>query len=178
MRNIKYKKGFTLVEVLVSVSLFIMAMIAISQVYVSVIRSERIAYALLNSENNIRNSLESMARSIRLGDNFELTGDRRKICFDYFLNGKWQNICYRFNDGRHVLEKQSGGGPYVSILDQQLTVNDLQFYIKGRDSDSQVSIIIVMEISIPVKKQEYFFNLQTAVTPRYLGVEILEDLEE
>lgn len=173
MKFKKKQKGFTLVEVLISVGLFIMVIIALSQVYISVIRSERIAYALLNSENNIRNSLEIMARSIRLGKDFEYTGNGRKICFQYFLDGYWQNTCYRFNESSDTLEKLSGEGPFASILDPQLKVNHLQFYVKGGDFNSQVSVIIVMEVSTSVKQQEYLFNVQTAVTPRYLGVEIL-----
>jgi|SRR5680860_699 len=172
-KNFKKKqKAFTLVEVLVSVSLFAMAIIALSQVYISVIRSERVAYALLNSENSIRNSLEIMARSIRVGKDFELTGNRRKICFEYFLEGRWQKTCYRFIKPHGTLEKSSDDGPFESILDPELTVNHLQFYIKGSDPDSQASIIIVMELSTHVKKREYLFNLQTSVTPRSLGVEI------
>ena len=175
MKFTKKQKGFTLVEVLVSVSLFIMAIITLSQVYISVIRSEIIAYALLNSENNIRNSLESIARSIRLGKDFEPTGNGRQICFQYFLEGYWQKTCYRFNEPHGTLEKLSGDGPFASILDPQLKVNYLQFYIKGGDSNSQASIIVVMEVSTSVKQQEYLFNVQTAVTPRSLGVEILEE---
>ena len=171
----KRRKAFTLIEVLVSVGLFAMAMIALSQVYISVIHSERVAYALLNSENSIRNSLESMARSFRLGKNFECTGYGRKICFEYFLEGRWQKICYRLDETYGTLEKQSEDGPFVSILDPELKVNHLQFYVKGGDPDSQALIIIVMEVSTQVKKQEYLFNLQTVVTPRYLGVEILGD---
>jgi len=175
MRNTKYKKGFTLVEVLVSVSLFIMAIIAISQVYISVVRSERLAYALLNSENNIRNTLESMARSFRLGKDFELTGNGRQICFEYFLDGGWQRVCYRLSQPGSTLQKFYKDGSFVSILDPQLTVSHLQFYIKGRDSNSQASIIVVMEVYTMIKNKKYSFNLQTAVTPRYLGVEVLED---
>jgi len=179
IKNYKITKfkgnGFTLVEVLISVSLFAMVIIALSQVYISVIRSERIAYALLNSENNIRNSLEIMARSIRLGKDFERTGNGRQICFQYFLDEHWQKTCYRFNESHDTLEKLSGDGGFASILDPQLKVNHLQFYMKGGTLDSQASIIIVMEVSTSVKQQEYLFNVQTAVTPRHLGVEILEE---
>jgi type II secretory pathway pseudopilin PulG len=170
----KKQKGFTLVEVLVSVSLFIMVIIALSQVYISVIRSERIAYVLLNSENNIRNSLEIMARSIRIGKNFDISPNHKELCFDYYLEGVWERYCYRFNETHGTLEKLSEDGSFVSILDPQLKVNHLQFYIKGGDFDSQASIIVAMEVSTQVKEQEYLFNLQTAVTPRSLGVEILE----
>ena len=172
--NFKSKsRGFTLVEVLVSVSLFVMVMIALSQVYISVIRSERIAYALLNSENNIRNGLEVMARSIRLGKNFEISSDQKELCFDYYLEGAWGRSCYRFNVDDYTLEKSSKGGSYMSMLDDQsLKVKYGQFYNKGGLSGSQPVIIIVLEVSTSVRQQEYLFNLQTAITPRYLGEEI------
>ncbi|MCK4805856.1 MAG: prepilin-type N-terminal cleavage/methylation domain-containing protein [Candidatus Pacebacteria bacterium] len=165
-------KAFTLVEVLVSVSLFVMAIVALSQVYISIIRSERIAYALLNSENNIRNSLEVMARSIRLGKNFEILPDNKRLCFDYYLEGAWEGYCYRFNVDDYTLEKLSKDGSYVSMLDPSLKVNYGQFYNKGGLSDSQSVIIIVLEVSTSVRQQQYLFNLQTAITPRYLGGEI------
>jgi len=173
--NLKKKqKAFTLVEVLVSVSLFAIAIIALSQVYIAVIRSERVAYALLNSENSIRNSLEVMARSIRLGKDFEilLEPEGEKLCFDYHSEGIWKNSCYRFNVYDHTLEKSSEGDSFVSMLDPQLEVNYGKFYTKGGRIDSQLTIIINLEVSTHAKQQEYLFNLQTAVTPRSLGEEI------
>ncbi len=168
----KEQKAFTLVEVLVSMSLFVMAIIVLSQVYISVIRSERIAYALLSSENNIRNSLEVMARSIRVGKNFEILAGNKELCFDYYLEGAWERYCYRFNVDDYILEKSSKGGSYMSMFDPSLKVNYAQFYNKGGLSDSQSVIIIILEVSISVRQQEYLFNLQTAVTPRHLGEEI------
>jgi|GEM_PF-1436595 len=174
--NLKKKqKAFTLIEVLVSVSLFAMAIIALSQVYISVIRSERVAYALLNSENSIRNSLEIMARSIRIGKNFEISSETEDetLCFDYSSEGIWKNTCYRFNVDDKTLEKSSQEGPFMSMLDTELGVNYCKFYIKGGTSNSQLAIIIVLEVSTKANQQEYLFNLQTAVTPRALGEEIL-----
>ena len=173
--NLKKKqKAFTLIEVLVSVSLFAMAIIALSQVYISVIRSERVAYALLNSENSIRNSVEIMARSIRLGKDFDILSEAEgeKLCFDYYSEEAWKNSCYRFNVYDNTLEKSSEGGPFVSMLDPELEVNYGKFYKKGGTFDSQLAIIIVLEVFTKVKQQEYLFNLQTAVTPRSLGEEI------
>jgi len=173
MKFKKEQKGFTLVEVLVSVSLFVMAIIALSQVYISVIRSERIAYALLNSENNIRNGLEIMARSIRVGKEFEISSDNKELCFEYSVEEVWEKYCYRFNLDDNILEKSHGSSPYMSMLDDQsLKVKYGQFYNKGGSSNSQSVIIIVLEVSTSVRQQEYLFNLQTAVTPRSLGVEI------
>ena len=170
----KRQKAFTLVEVLVSVSLFAMAIIVLSQVYIAVIRSERVAYALLNNENSIRNSLEVMARSIRLGKDFEILSESEseKLCFDYYSEEAWKNSCYRFNLYDGTLEKSFEGGSFVSMLGTELKVEHGKFYTKGGNADSQLVVIIVLEVSTKVKQQKYLFNLQTAVTPRSLGQKI------
>lgn len=171
IKNLKFKKAkaFTLIEILVAVGIFIATIIVLSQIYITVIRSERVAFALLNSENNVRNSLEVVARSVRLGKNFDNLPESgaEELCFDYYTEEAWQNTCYLFNEGK--LEKSSGGGLYISMLDPQIKVNYGRFYIKGDASNSQKTIIVVLEVSTKIKNQEYIFNLETAVTPRYLG---------
>jgi len=63
-------KGFTLIEILVATGIFVSVMVVLSQVYLAVIRSERVAYGLLSAENNLRNNLEIIARSLRMGKKF------------------------------------------------------------------------------------------------------------
>jgi len=105
IQDTRYKRGFTLIEVLVSVGVFLLTILAISQIFITVIRSERIAYALLNSENNIRNNVELMAKTIRMGKNFILSPDKEELCFDYFLENQWQKLCYRFDFSSQLLSR-------------------------------------------------------------------------
>jgi len=70
----KKLKSFTLVEVLVSLFLFVIITGILTQIYISTVRSERIAYVLLRDENIIRNELEVLARDIRMGKSFNLNG--------------------------------------------------------------------------------------------------------
>ena len=111
IKNLRFKKskGFTLIEVLVSVFIFAMMIVVISQIYIAVLRTERVAYALLNSENNIRNNLEVIARSIRVGKNFTVSNNNKTISFDYFSEGSWDTMEYHF-DGDEKQDQAKDAG--------------------------------------------------------------------
>ena len=165
----KKQKAFTLVEVLVSVGLFLLTILAISQIFITVIRSERVAYALLNSENNIRNNVELMAKTIRMGKNFNLSTDDEELCFDYFLENQWQKLCYRFDVSSQVLSRSLNGEDYEPLLDPQIEVVSGHFYQIGDGLTSQLSFIIQLATQVKVRGIEYPFHIETAVTSRYIG---------
>ena len=171
IQDTRYKRGFTLIEVLVSVGLFLMTILAISQIFITVIRSEKVAYALLNSENNIRNNLEMMAKTIRMGKNFNLSPyDGKELCFDYYLDNQWQRLCYKFDvsSQKTVLRSLNGGG-YASLLDPQIELISGRFYQIGDGHNSQLSFLIQLETRVLVRGIEYPFHVETAVASRYLG---------
>lgn len=168
---IKQKKlfsGFTLIEVLVSVGLFLMTILAISQIFIAVIRSEKLAYALLNSENNIRNNLEMMAKTIRMGKNFNLVSDE-ELCFDYYLENKWQNLCYKFDTSAQTVSRRLNSEEYAPLLDPQIKLVSGRFYQIGDGVNSQLSFIIRLEVQVNVRGADYPFHVETVVTSRYLG---------
>jgi hypothetical protein len=175
--NFKKKpKAFTLIEVLVSVGIFLMTIIVISQIFITVIRSERVAYALLNSENNIRNNVELMAKTIRMGKYFDqvrlMSSGGKELCFDYYLDNEWQKLCYKFDDFSQRLERsleKLDNGDYKPLLDPQIKLNSSHFYQIGNGSDSQLSFIIQLEAQVEERKINYLFHVETAVTSRYLG---------
>ncbi|MDD3488155.1 MAG: prepilin-type N-terminal cleavage/methylation domain-containing protein [Candidatus Pacebacteria bacterium] len=158
------KKGFTLVEVLVAVGLFLMIIITISHIYITVLRSEQVAYALLNSENNIRDNLELIARTVRMGKDFVLDGDKKGLTFLYFSGKNWEKTYYRFDESNHNLNKN--GLPLFD--DSVLKIEDFQFSVKDKGAHSQKIIIVYLNAFTVVKKMEYRFNIETAITPRLL----------
>jgi len=185
MENIGFKKkkknflsGFTLIEVLVAVGIFLMTIIALSQIFVTVIRSERVAYALLNNENNIRNALESMARTIRMGTNFDLP-DNSQLGFDYNVNNdcltskNCDHIIYYFRNNsleEYLSEKGSSvfSSPSLSMIDPQIIIEQGSFEQIGNPANEQPTIIIRLKAKVTVRGVDYYFNVQTAVTPRII----------
>lgn len=160
----KNAAGFTLIEVLVSVVIFLMTIMAVSQIFISVIRSERAAYALLNSENNIRNNLELMARGIRMGTEFQdNTSNLSQLCF---TNSKGNPQCFIFES---ETLNQELNGITQSLLDPLITIVSGHFYQIGGTTDSQKTIIIQLEAQVEVRNQIiYPFHVETVVTPRTL----------
>lgn len=167
----KYKfKAFTLIEILIATGIFVLVMVVLSQVYISIVRSERVAYALLSAENNLRNNLELIARSIRMGKNFEISLDGKFICFDYYLDTQWRKICYQYEENKgnifQSIENTTNG--FEPLFDPNIKITKAYFYKKGdlQQKTSQLTIVISLESKIEVRNQEYFFHLETAITPR------------
>jgi len=64
------KRGFTLIEMLVALSLFVTVITIAVTSFITALRSQRQLAALLAANNNMSLTLEQMAREIRTGYNF------------------------------------------------------------------------------------------------------------
>ncbi len=181
IQKLKQKpKGFTLIELLIATGVFVSVMVSLSQVYIAIVRSEQVAYALLNTENNIRNNLELIARSIRMGKDFEVLEGGQGICFQYYLEETWSKFCYEYgedNNKKFNIKQKKNNQDIGWLFDSpDVEITKAKFYLINNGSDYQESIIIPLEIQTKVKtgggeEQIYTFNIQTAVTPRFLQVE-------
>jgi len=101
--------------------------------------------------------------------------DGNGICFDYFLDNQWKEVCYRYNGTNYNIEQQIGkDNNYEPLFDPNLKIIKANFYIQGDSSQksSQMTIVIPLEVETPpIKNQVYTFHLQTAVTPRIFTAE-------
>jgi prepilin-type N-terminal cleavage/methylation domain-containing protein len=160
-------KGFTLIEVLVATSIFVLTMMVLSQIFISVIQSEKLAYALLDTENIIRNNLEYMARAIRMGTKFS-SPDNSQICFQ---NSRGQNQCFQFQ-GESLVEILNGTNPLIDASKSSVKIKKGTFYLYYSDPTSNRQPIIRIQIwaQTEVRGQNYDFKVETAVTPRTLNI--------
>ncbi len=183
----KKEKGFTLVEMLISVGIFIMTIMALSQIFISVIRSEQVAYALLNEENNLRNGLESVARTIRMGTRFDLSDDGQILTFLYkadnncLQNNNCPSYQYQFTDveGKDYLVltvKTENDPENVISSPQELFAPEIEilsgrFYQIGDPNQyQQPSFLIKLQAQVTVRGKAYPLSVETAVTPRILNL--------
>ena len=165
-------KGFTLIEVLVATSIFVLTMMVLSQIFISVIQSEKLAYALLDTENIIRNNLEYMARAIRMGTKFSSSPDNSQICF---TNSRGQEQCFQFQgdfQGESLVEILNGTNPLIDASKSSVKIKKGTFYIYYSDPTSNRQPIIRIQIwaQTEVRGQNYDFKVETAVTPRTLNI--------
>jgi len=155
-------KGFTLIETLVAISIFIITMVIISQIYISAMRAERITYALIQNEESVRYALDTMSKTIRMGRGFSGTGT--ELSFDYFYKGNSENIVYSFDD--NTIKRKFMGSDLLPLLPPEVKIENGKFDFEPQTSDKQAFVTISFRVVSTVGGRDYGFDVQTAVTPR------------
>lgn len=172
-RRFQYKTGFTLVESLVTITVFLVVVTSVSSIYISFVRQERKLYTYLKTENNIRFALDYMGRDIRMAHSFNFGNnflETTTITFNDYTSTDLipHPVTYSLDNGQiKVLRYDSGSVP-VSLLDPSVKVTSFKFYItNGTKGVYQPTIIIILGATDSYGNT---YSLETAVTPRNLNL--------
>lgn len=165
-KNQSQKKltGLTLIEVLVALSVFVLTLTALIQIYISSLRAERLAYSLLNAENSVRYALELMARDIRMGAGFSADGS--SLSFTSYYGGNENNVIYRLDNKR--LKRNEVFITPSSIVIEPLGTN--AFIVYQDSLTQQPFVTIKLKASITERGKTYTFPLETSVAPRIFNI--------
>jgi Tfp pilus assembly protein PilV len=161
------KNGFTLIEALISLFVFMVITTILMNIYIVTIRSERIAYTVLRDGNIVQNTLESMARSIRMGADFELFDGNTRLDFDTDEEKIPFKTSYKYNKETKKLQRARvlGRDGYINIIPDNIDIEGFEFRIDDR---GQVSVLIKLSIVSSIYNNQYKTLIQTVVTPRAL----------
>ena len=180
----KNKKGFSLLEILVAVSIFSVLIISATEIFKMVTEGQRNAIAAQNIQENIRFVLEMISKEIRTaqkagaGDcpsgvptgKVYKTGTGSEL---YLKNYDDKCVTYRLNGDRFEIERYPAGSPNLAvsgfITPDEIEVSNLQFNIIYDDvSIDQSMVVISMDIKAAGKAMhEQNMKLQTAISSRY-----------
>ncbi len=190
-----FQKGFTIVELIVAMSLFVVLISIAVGAFININRNQRIIVALMAANDNMGLTLEQMAREIRTGYNFcEISKEKIQ-----FVNAKDQVIRYRLNNASSSIEKgiSSISGPgsgdcsdaadswftYQPLSADNVKIPILNMQICGKNLDTNILLDncgsgdtsypprITLGLSITsnepiVKKSGISINIQTTVSSR------------
>lgn len=171
--------GFTLAEMIVAVSIFVITVAAIITAFMSVVRAQNRAEALRVVGEDARYSMEQIARGLRLAkvDYAALRGlpapfyrDMNGIPEIYYLDeNENQHHIYVRNDAKLMIDDQA-------ITPNDIQITDLRFYISpnqspyaGGSENSQSRVTIVLSSQLLKKEQPVEgsdITLQTTVSSR------------
>lgn len=188
------KKGFTLVEMLVSVALFSSVMLIGTGALLSLIDANRKAQSLNSVMNNLNFAIESMSRNIRVGATYHCEEnnnippnniDETKDCpnggqlFAFEPTGgdiddPDDQVVYRVN-GEQLEVSAKGGSPgtFISITAPEVVIKSFSFYVDGTSIYDAMQPRVVMTIHGVAGRKEKVktnFNLQTMVSQRVLDM--------
>ena len=190
----KLVSGFTLVEMMVSVSIFAIVMTIALGSLLAMSESDRKAQTLKSVINNLNFSLDSMSRSIRTGQSFHCDTAQTPLSsprdcsstaassFAYLPANASVVTIYKLETANAALCGQTtgpvgciarsvdGGFTYLAITSPEVYVSALNFYVIGAaesPSTIQPKVVILISgiVTVPAT-QTSTFNLQTSVTQR------------
>ena len=156
-------KGFTLLEMIVSLWVFSTVMLISTSAFLSLISVERRAAALVNIQDNLRFALEVMAKEIRTGTNYSSLSPFTSFSF---TNAKGENVTYQLDTANNLIEKSTGGGAFLPLTSSQIAVNHLRFDVT---TTGQPWVTITMKATAQLQTTILEFNLQTTVSQRKIA---------
>ena len=178
-----FSKGFTLVEILVALSIFVLIISATFGVFTSILFHQRRLLAQQELLNQTSYLIEYIGRSLRFvkkdgqgvclsqtGFNYENPGGNLSIV--RFINHLDNDVCQEFfldNDGiLNELKEQGLPSPLVS---EKIQINELKFKLAGARGDDflQPRVTIFLEAQVRGGGQEpaiKAIELQTTISQR------------
>lgn len=170
--------GFTLVEMIVAVSVFVVVMVSGIGALVSMTEANRKAQALRTVMDNLNFALENMTRSMRVGVDYHCgaVGDLQspRDCaidgdsFIAFTDSDGDRLIYRLNNGR-IEKSENLGLTYLGITAPEITIEDLRFFVQGSlegDGLQPKVLVIARGVAGAAEGAETTFSVQTLASQR------------
>lgn len=172
--------GFTIVELLVAVGLFMSIVVVAIGAYLRVLKTQGFITDIMAANDNVSLILEQMAREIRTGDEFE-THNQEAITF---RNDMGQCVIYSYDSGNWRIMKETIGGVdcgdvsrynnQTPLSSENIIISNLDFFMEENVSKDGREITfnkITVEATVNLNVQgEQFYSegntLKTVVSAR------------
>ena len=166
----KSKKGFTMIELLVAMTLFSFLMAVAAGGFVKAMRTQRAIVALMAVNDNASLTLEQMAREMRTGYHFKMISDTEI----QFVSGYNELVSYRLNEDGAIERGITGASlvtDYEKITADNVKVTNLRFELRGASYGDGMQPRITIAISVTSPNSflgNVSTNIQTTVSSRIL----------
>lgn len=174
------RRGFTLVEVMVSMAIFAFVMVVAVGAFIRILDLNRRAQDIQTAMNNVSFSLEMMTRELRTGSDYVASGNAnnrdRKIVFTANVDSSGQKIKYGYRQNGGVLERAMSKVPntdpassdYLPITTPiGLSITYFNVDIGNpSNSDAPFALIQMQGTVGKVEKAKTIFETETLVSQR------------
>jgi len=183
------EKGFTLIELTVSVSLFIVIMLVAVGALLSLVNANRKARALESVINNLNITLDGIVRAARMGSKYNCGGAgipdpatgancaEGGTTFSFAPYGSDDDVqaerfVYTFSNGQ-LYRSTEGGSSAVAITAPEVSISDLTFYVVGTVVGDVVQPKVVMVVkgtAGDTENTQSSFYIQATAVQRTLDI--------
>lgn len=182
LKKFKFNYGFTLIELMTSVSVFAIVMIISMGTIITVLDANRKSQSLRSVMDNLNSTMESMTRAIRFGDNYHcgVSGmlNQPLDCSSgssvlTIRDSSGEQITYMLSGGR-LMQVLSGNVTYY-LTSPDIVIQNVSFRVFGSYPNSggttndslqpQVIMVIGGYVGGKINTRSYF-TLQTTISQR------------
>ncbi|MFH1759099.1 MAG: prepilin-type N-terminal cleavage/methylation domain-containing protein [Patescibacteria group bacterium] len=159
----KNTRGFTMIELLVATTLFVVVIGIASGLFIQSLRSQRATMALMAANDNASLTLEQMSREIRIGSMFSTNSDGTQLSFTSQRSGA---VIYRFDDANGLIERNG-----IALTSDNVEVVYLYFDLMGEELGDGQSTRVTIRLGVSAndeRAQDIVTRLQTTVSSRQL----------
>lgn len=190
--TLPYKKGFTLVEMIVSIGLFTVVLFIASSAFLAVLNADRKSRATRTAIDNLNLSLEDMSRRIKTGTTYNCGGgadtadcptggtilaitdqDDQRVIYKRGIGtgavtaGGCGSALFSGLQGCLVRDK---AGTVLAVTGKDINIQNLRFVVNGTASfpadTAQPYVVVLVDGVTTAGKITSAFKLQTTITQR------------
>ena len=191
----KLFKAFTLVEMMVAVSIFAIVMMIGVGALLSLVETNRRAQAINSVMNNVNAAVETMSRAVRVGTNYHCRTSTSYVPPTTYSNTQdcalgngvvfafessegddtlaTDQIVYRLNDTTLERSKSGGeNGTWVAVTAPEVNIEAFEVYVLGSTAGDSVQPRMLMTIrgSAQVPGGTTSFTVQSSVVQRLIDI--------
>jgi prepilin-type N-terminal cleavage/methylation domain-containing protein len=176
MTTHKNQRGYTLIELIVSVAIFSVVMLVAGTAFLSLISLDRKARATNDLVSNLSYVVDSMERSIRTGTLYSSASGASTFSYTD-ANGRIISYRLTVNGTQGQIEQRIDSGTWSALTDPLIDVENLTFYPSGTALGSTgdklqptVTIIIRGKMKPDSQSPEIEFVIESSATQRLIDI--------
>jgi len=179
------KEGYTLIEVLVAIAMFSIAITISTSFFISSFRNQNRALSIRETIDNTSYIMEYITRALRMtrkdkdgscitaGTNYEITRGEKGIKFkNYEEPSVCQEFYWEINDDRLYESKDGAAGLPLTSSDLEVTLFQFRLSGESQSESEQPRVTVLLEIAKKSPSGTSFSQtrVQTTISQRNLDV--------
>lgn len=164
-KNKKNNQGFTLIEMMVSVSIFIIVAFVITSTFLIVLDTYRKAKEIQLIVDNVNFAMENIVVDLREGTNYSILSVGKEISYKDYTG---TTRSYRLDETNKRVQKCSAGS-CQDLTSSDVNINGLNFSLMNDTAPPRMVQINVYG-KITLRSITTDLNIQTTVTQRNTGL--------
>ncbi|MCR4334260.1 MAG: type II secretion system GspH family protein [Patescibacteria group bacterium] len=165
-------KGFSLIEIMVSLAVFSIVVLVAAGALLSIISGAKKTQALKSVINNLNFAMEDMSRNLRIGKDYVVDPDGKGVAFSNGYESVTSKYIFNEAQNRIEFEKVKGASIAIPITAPEVKITNVEFVSTGTTPGDSLQPKIFMIIQgyagLDKLKNQTNFNLQTTITQRAL----------